>query len=370
MEFGLCAVAARAAMNVPDFWRGRRVFMTGHTGFKGSWLALWLSYLGARIIGYALPPSTLPSLYELAGIDAYLESVIGDVNDASHLKAALIAAEPEVVFHLAAQPLVRESYAQPVETFATNVIGTVNLLEAVRVTPSVRSVVVVTTDKCYDNHEWIYGYRETDSLGGRDPYSASKAGAELVTSAWRSSFLDAAGVAVATARAGNVIGGGDFAPDRLLPDFVRAIERNVDLDIRYPDAVRPWQFVLEPLRGYLDIAQRCYERQPGIASAWNFGPDEDNVRTVRQIIDGFSQAAVWREPVRVRFGAMERQPHEATLLKLDTSKARAHLGWKPRLDLDATLALTAQWYCAWLEHDDMRRVTERQLEHYLDNTAG
>jgi len=233
----------------------------------------------------------------------------------------------------------------------------------------VRAVVVVTTDKCYDNREWVYGYRETDPLGGHDPYSASKAAAEIATSAWRSSFLDAAGVVVATARAGNVIGGGDFAPDRLLPDFVRAMSRNAELDIRYPDAVRPWQFVLEPLRGYLELAERAVQREPGIASAWNFGPDEGSVRTVRQVIDQFAHATAWREPPRVRFGAATKQPHEATLLKLDTSKARARLAWEPRLDLDETLALTAEWYRAWLERADLRGVSQRQLERYLDDAA-
>lgn len=356
-------------MSMAAFWQDRRVFLTGHTGFKGSWLALWLSHLGARTMGFALEPPTTPSLFELAGVDAHLKSVIGDISDAARLKSAMQAAQPEVVFHLAAQPLVRESYAQPAATFAANVMGTVNLLEAVRETPSVRSVVVVTTDKCYDNREWVYGYRETDPLGGHDPYSASKAAAEIATNAYRASFLDAAGVVVSTARAGNVIGGGDFAPDRLLPDFVRAIERNAELDIRYPDAVRPWQFVLEPLRGYLELAQRGCEREPGMDGAWNFGPDEGNVRTVRRVIERFAQATAWREPPRVRFGTVAKQPHEATLLKLDTSKARARLGWEPRLDLDTTLALTADWYRAWLEGGDLRSVSQRQLERYLDSAA-
>lgn len=356
-------------MSMSDFWRNRRVFLTGHTGFKGSWLALWLSHLGARTTGFALPPPTTPSMFELASVGAHLESVIGDINDAGRLKQALQAAQPEVVFHLAAQPLVRESYAQPAATFAANVMGTVNLLEAVRETPSVRAVVVVTTDKCYDNREWVYGYRETDPLGGHDPYSASKAAAEIATNAWRSSFLDAAGVVVATARAGNVIGGGDFAPDRLLPDFVRAISRNAELEIRFPDAVRPWQFVLEPLRGYLELAERAVLREPGIASAWNFGPDEGSVRTVRQVIERFAQATAWREPPRVHFGAVTKQPHEATLLKLDTSKARARLAWEPRLDLDETLVLTAQWYRAWLERADLRGVSQHQLEQYLASAA-
>jgi CDP-glucose 4,6-dehydratase len=349
-----------------DFWRGRRVFVTGHTGFKGAWLALWLDRLGARTTGYALPPTT-PGLYELAGIGSRIESIIGDINDAARLRAALQSAQPEIVMHLAAQPLVRESYAQPAATFATNVMGTVNLLEAVRSTPSARSVVVVTTDKCYQNREWVWGYRESDPLGGHDPYSASKAAAELVTASYRTSFFDAAGVTVSTARAGNVIGGGDFAPDRLLPDFVRAAAANTELEIRHPDAIRPWQFVLEPLRGYLELAERGFAREPGIADAWNFGPGEDNVRTVREVIEGFASACALRRSPRVRFGVHTAQLHEATLLKLDISKARARLAWRPALDLDATLALTADWYRAWLEGGDLRTLTEQQLDHYLGN---
>lgn len=348
------------------FWRGRRVFLTGHTGFKGAWLALWLARLGARTTGYALAPPTTPSLYALADVGSRLESVTGDINDAAHLSAALRAAEPEIVFHLAAQPLVRESYAQPLATFATNVMGTANLLEAVRGVPSVRSVVVVTTDKCYQNNEWVWGYREADPLGGHDPYSASKAATEIVAQSYRASFLAAAGVSVATARAGNVIGGGDFAPDRLLPDFVRAVANGGELHIRYPDAVRPWQFVLEPLRGYLELAERGFAQEPEIASAWNFGPGDDSARTVRDVIGQFERACALAEPARVRFGAAASQPHEATLLKLDISKARARLAWRPLLDLDATLAQTGEWYRAWLEGADLRALSERQLERYID----
>jgi len=352
-------------MTAKDFWRGRRVFVTGHTGFKGSWLALWLARLGARTTGYALPPPTTPNLYELAGVGEHLESIIGDVCDGVRLRNALQSARPEIVLHLAAQPLVRESYAQPAATFATNVMGTVNLLEAVRDTPCVRSVVVVTTDKCYQNREWVWGYRETDQLGGHDPYSASKAATELVAATYRASFLDAAGVTVATARAGNVIGGGDFAPDRLLPDFVRAAATDAELEIRHPGAVRPWQFVLEPLRGYLELAERGFAREPGIADAWNFGPDEGSVRTVREVIEGFASSCALRRAPRVRFGALTAQPHEATLLKLDTSKARARLTWRPTLSLDETLALTADWYRAWLEGGDTRALTAQQLDRYL-----
>ncbi|WP_087631840.1 CDP-glucose 4,6-dehydratase [Caballeronia telluris] len=349
-------------MTRADFWRGRRVFLTGHTGFKGAWLALWLHGLGARVTGYALAPPTDPSLYELARIDDCVESITGDINDAARLQAIMQAAEPEVVFHLAAQALVRDSYAEPVATFATNVMGTAHLLEAVRKTPSVRSVVVVTTDKCYQNREWVWGYRETDALGGHDPYSASKAAAEIVTAAWRSSFF-ADDVSIATARAGNVIGGGDFARDRLLPDFVRALERNVELEIRHPHAVRPWQFVLEPLAGYIELAERAHAGEPGIASAWNFGPDEAGARPVGEVIDAFSHA--FALPAQIRLGVSEPQRHEATLLRLDTSKARAHLDFRPRIDLDRTLEWTAQWYRAYLDKRDLRAFSERQLQAFL-----
>jgi CDP-glucose 4,6-dehydratase len=355
-------------MNTGHFWKGRRVFLTGHTGFKGAWLTLWLSRLGAHVTGYALPPPTRPSLYELASVGSHLHSVTGDINDAAHLSAALRAAEPDIVFHLAAQPLVRESYAEPINTFATNVMGTANLLEAIRQVPSVRAAIVITTDKCYQNREWVWGYRETDPLGGHDPYSASKAAAEIVTAAWRSSFFEN-GTCVATARAGNVIGGGDFARDRLLPDFVRALEQDAELEIRYPDAIRPWQFVLEPLRGYIELAQRACTPEPGIADAWNFGPDEGSARTVREVIEHFSQTCAQPRQARIRFGASTPQRHEATLLKLDTSKARAHLAWRPHLDFTTTLALTADWYRAYLNGDDLRRLTERQLDQYLGHHA-
>lgn len=353
-------------MSTSDFWRGRRVFLTGHTGFKGAWLAMWLSRMGAHVTGYALAPAAAPSLYELAAVEQHLAaSIIGDINDANKLRAALAAAQPEIVFHLAAQPLVRESYAQPVATFATNIMGTVNLLEAVRSVPSVRVVLVVTTDKCYLNREWERGYCETDPLGGHDPYSASKAGAELVAASYRASFLGA-DVAVVTARAGNVIGGGDFARDRLLPDLMRAIERNDILEIRYPDAVRPWQFVLEPLRGYLELAERAYAGERGIADAWNFGPDDSGARTVREIVQGFVRTCAEHRPALIQFGITEPQRHEATLLRLDISKARAHLDWRPCLDFNETLELTAEWYRAYLANADLNVFSGRQLDRYLD----
>lgn len=356
-------------MSAAEFWRNRRVFVTGHTGFKGSWLSLWLGSYGARTTGYALPPPTTPSLYGLAGIDTHLESVTGDVNDAGQLADALSAAQPEIVFHLAAQPLVRDSYLRPVETFSTNVMGTVNLLEAVRAVPSVRAVVVVTTDKCYQNREWVWGYRETDPLGGHDPYSASKAAAELVVDAYRSSFFQR-GATIATARAGNVCGGGDFAHERLLPDFVRAIEGGTGLDIRNPDSVRPWQFVLEPLRGYLELAERAWRGEVGVGEAWNFGPDEASACSVRDVVEGFASLCGEYRPAYIRFGASESQPHEATLLKLDTSKAKGRLSWRPQLDFAATLGLTAEWYLGYLGGRDLRALSERQLEQYLRESIG
>lgn len=351
-------------MSADGFWAGRRVFLTGHTGFKGGWLALWLHRMGTRTTGYALAPLAGANLFDLADVGAHLDSVIGDINDAAFLRDAMRAAQPEIVFHLAAQPLVRAGYEQPAETFATNVMGTVNVLEAVRATPSVRAVVVVTTDKCYENKEWVWGYRETDPLGGRDPYSASKAGTELVAAAYRASFFGS-DVAVVTARAGNVIGGGDFAADRLLPDCVRAIRSGAELEIRYPGAVRPWQFILEPLSGYLELAERAYAGEPGIADAWNFGPDGASHRCVREVVQAFAEACGKRYPLNVRYGASQAVKHEAALLKLDTSKARACLSWAPRLDLTRALSLTADWYRVYLDGGDLRACTQAQLDRYL-----
>jgi CDP-glucose 4,6-dehydratase len=324
-----------------EFWRDRSVFVTGHTGFKGGWLATWLGALGARVVGYGLAPDTTPSYFEQCGLAGRLVSHVADVTDGGALAGALSAAGPSVVFHLAAQSLVRRSYAAPLQTFATNVLGTAHLLEAVRRTPSVEAVVVVTSDKCYDNRERPQGYREDEPLGGADPYSASKAAAELVTAAYRRAFF-AGGPRVATARAGNVIGGGDWAADRLVPDAMRAVARGEALRVRNPSAVRPWQHVLEPLGGYLVLAERLAESD-AFAGAWNFGPREDDavpVATLVELLLGLWDGGRWQ-------AAPEADaPHEAGLLRLDWTKARERLGWRPALTLKEAAALTVAWYRA------------------------
>lgn len=344
-----------------SFWHGKRVFLTGHTGFKGGWLALWLSELGAEVHGYALAPPTTPSFFITTRLAKRLAShTLADLRDGDALKRAMVAAQPEVVFHLAAQPLVRYSYIEPVETFAVNVMGTIHLLEAVRALPGVRAVVNVTTDKCYENREWVWPYRENEALGGHDPYSASKAGAEIVTAAWRRSFLDAAGVRVASARAGNVIGGGDWAPDRLVPDFLRALDAGQELVIRSPHAIRPWQHVLEPLAGYLQLAE-LLATGADVAEAWNFGPADDDARPVSWIVDTLCArvpGARWRIE-----GAP--QPHEANTLKLDSAKARSRLNWHPRWRLDEALTRTLDWHLAWKAGADMSEFCLAQIRDYV-----
>lgn len=332
---------AGAPCPTPGFWRGRTVLVTGHTGFKGSWLSLWLTAMGARVIGYALDPPTRPSLFEQARIAERVTSLHGDVRDLDRLHAAVRAHKPDVVIHMAAQALVRASYDDPVGTYAVNVMGTVNVLEAARHAGTVRTVVVVTSDKCYENRETLWSQRETDPMGGHDPYSSSKGCAELVASAYARSFLTEAGIAVATVRAGNVIGGGDWAADRLIPDIMRSFQRGEPVVIRYPNAVRPWQHVLEPLAGYLAVAEHLMAERINSGEGFNFGPVDDDARPVqwitRHLADLWGGGARWQ----VADGA---HAHEAGMLRLDSSKARLTLGWRPRLTLDEALEWVVEWY--------------------------
>lgn len=342
-------------------WQGRSVFLTGHTGFKGSWLALWLSSMGAQVHGYALKPPTEPSFFEITGLARHLaSSTIADIRDPAALESALAAACPQLVLHLAAQPLVRASYAEPVATYATNVMGTIHLLEAVRRVDSVKAVVNVTTDKCYENREWHWPYRENEALGGHDPYSSSKACSEIVTSAWRRSFLAERGVLVASARAGNVIGGGDWAQDRILPDFLRAIDAGQSLIIRSPNAVRPWQHVLEPLSGYLLLAAQLLQGVKADADAFNFGPSDADARPVAWIAE-----ELCRQIPGAAFEASgDASLHEAGLLRLDSSRARSQLGWNNRWDLPQALTRTVQWHQAWQAGQDMTAFSLGQIADY------
>ena len=354
-----------------SFWKNKRVLLTGHTGFKGGWLALWLQQMGADLCGYALEPPTTPSLFENAQIAAQMRSVIADIRDLEALKRAFAEWRPEIVIHLAAQALVRASYDDPIGTYATNVMGTAHVLEAVRCCNSVRSVVVITSDKCYENREWCWPYRETDSLGGYDPYSNSKAAAELVVSAYRNSFFHPQKyqqhqVALASVRAGNVIGGGDWATDRLIPDTIRAFLKGQPVEIRNPHAVRPWQHVLEPVRGYLQIAERLYIDGPAYGEAWNFGPEISDARSVEFIVDYIAKA--WGHGTEWRLAGGE-QPHEAQLLKLDCSKAAAKLGWRPVLHLADALQITVDWYRAYAQGAEMRKYTLEQIAAYSNNAG-
>ncbi|MFH1553803.1 MAG: CDP-glucose 4,6-dehydratase [Pseudomonadota bacterium] len=358
-------------MSTPEFWRGRRVFLTGHTGFKGGWLSLWLQHLGADVTGFSLPPNTTPSLFEAGDVAKGMTSIFGDIRDRVALDAAMRACAPEIVLHLAAQPLVRRSYADPTETYATNVLGLVNLFESVRAQEGVRAVVNVTSDKCYENREWLWGYRETDPMGGFDPYSSSKGCAELVTSAYQRSFFHESqsgpSTFLASARAGNVIGGGDWAEDRLIPDIIRALSARKTLQIRRPGAVRPWQHVLEPLSGYLLLAQRLVEDGATFAQGWNFGPDVADERPVQWIVD--QMTGLWGEPTRWALDD-DAGPHEAGLLKLDCSKARAILKWTPRWSLARALEETVAWHTAAIRGEEMRKVTLAQIDGFVQMGNG
>lgn len=344
------------------FWQGKRVLITGHTGFKGSWLSLWLQSMGAVVRGIALPPPTEPALFDVALVATGMEHEIADIRDFAAILPLVRDFAPEIIIHMAAQPLVRLSYKEPVQTYATNVMGTVHLLEAARAAGSVRAIVNVTTDKCYENREWDWGYRENEPMGGHDPYSSSKGCVELVSSAYRASFLTKEGIAMATARAGNVIGGGDWADDRLVPDVLRALERGVPVEIRNPVSIRPWQHVLEPLSGYLLLAERLYTEGAVWAEAWNFGPRDEDSKPVQWIVEhlcsDWGEGASWTQQP----GA---HPHEANYLKLDISKACNRLAWAPRWDLDEALARIIDWHRAWRDGADMRAICLGQISDYL-----
>ena len=354
----------------PSFWNGKRVFLTGHTGFKGGWLSLWLASMGAKVTGYALAPNTTPNFFEVAGVQGDLEqSHIADIRDLEKLQKAMADARPEIVIHMAAQPLVRYSYSNPVETYATNVMGTVHVLESIRALDCVRAAVIVTTDKCYENQEWAWGYREDEPMGGHDPYSNSKGCAELVTSAYRQSYFSPEKyaqhkVAIASARAGNVIGGGDWSVDRLIPDAIKAFEAKESLMIRNPLATRPWQHVLEPLSGYLVLAKALYQEGAKFDGGWNFGPRDEDARSVQDVINllikNWGSAASWTQD-------QSEQPHEAHSLKLDCSKARQYLNWVPRWSLEQAIQNITQWQQDHQQQSNMHETSLNQIASYQNS---
>ena len=346
-----------------DFWRGKKVYLTGHTGFKGSWLALWLQKMGSQVKGFSLEPPTNPSLFKVANVQKGMESEIGDIKNLEAVHRSMTRFDPDVLIHMAAQPLVRLSYKEPLDTYMTNVMGTAHVLEAARNCESLKAIVSVTTDKCYENQEWDWGYRENEPLGGKDPYSSSKACAELVSSAYRSSFFSGSNSAsLATARAGNVIGGGDWATDRLLPDILRAFAKQAPVVVRNPLAIRPWQHVLEPLSGYLILAEALYTEGKENAESWNFGPNDEDCRSVKWILDRmvvlWGQGAEWEQD-------KSSNPHEANLLKLDCSKAKNRLHWEPKWNLDVTLSRIIDWQKDWSAGRDMREACLTEIEEYL-----
>ena len=345
----------------PQFWKGKKVFLTGHTGFKGSWLSMWLQFMGAEIKGFSLVPKTSPALFSEANIARTLESVVGDIRNRDIVLESMRQFNPDIVIHMAAQPLVRVSYREPIDTYSTNIMGTIHVLEASRYCSNLRAVVNVTTDKCYANNEWVWGYREDDPMGGFDPYSSSKACSELVTNAYRSSFLQKNGIAVATARAGNVIGGGDWSEDRLIPDIFNAFENNQPVIIRNPKATRPWQHVLEPLSGYLVLAERLYNDGQIFAEAWNFGPNDQDVQTVQWIVEKMTLDWNHQENSKIESTA---QPHEANYLKLDISKAKNKLGWEPSWDLAIAIEKIIKWHQSWLSGVNTQALCIEQIKEF------
>ncbi|MFM2322826.1 MAG: CDP-glucose 4,6-dehydratase, partial [Pseudomonadota bacterium] len=360
-KYDLCLIFSEFDM---EFWQGKKVFITGHTGFKGSWLSLWLQSLGAEVIGISLAPPTQPNFFEIVQLSQGMISILGDIRDFQLVQATLRKYKPEIVIHMAAQSLVRYSYLAPIETYATNVMGTVNLLEAARLSDSVKVLINVTSDKCYENKELLRGYREEDRLGGYDPYSNSKACSELVTQAYSRSYLKNLGINIATARAGNVIGGGDWAKDRLVPDIVNACIKQQDILLRYPDALRPWQHVLEPLNAYLILAKQLYESSPGYTDAWNFGPDENQaLKTVswlaERIIQNWGCTIKWIK-------STQAHKHEASLLKLNSSKANLNLAWKPCWDIETAISHTIGWYKDYIRGEGMQKKSLAQISEFLE----
>jgi CDP-glucose 4,6-dehydratase len=360
-----------------NFWKDKKVFITGHTGFKGAWLYMWLSQLGANVTGYSLAPPTSPNLYDICKLSQTPQSIIGDIRNKQLLKEAILLAKPDIIFHLAAQPLVRDSYRMPVETYETNVMGTVNLFDAVReaiaLGNKIKAIVNVTTDKCYENKEWEWGYRENDSLGGYDPYSNSKACSELVTSSFRNAFFpskdyDRHGLAIATARAGNVIGGGDWSDERLIPDCIRSLILKEPIIIRNPYAIRPWQHVLEPLSGYLILAQKLYQSGTIFDGAWNFGPQDKDCRTVSYIVEQLCKK--WKNYTNLTLIQGTKELHEAQLLKLDCSKAITKLGWKPRWDINTAIDKIVEWTETYLANGDVYNVCMTQITEYSSQELG
>ena len=362
------AMEGMEIMTNNDFWKEKKIFLTGHTGFKGSWLSLWLYSLGAKVTGYALEPPTRPSLFELCHNEEIIQSIIGDIRDKCTLREAMLKAQPDIVIHMAAQPLVRDSYKIPAETFEINVMGTVNLFEAVRHCKSVKAVVNVTTDKCYENKEWLWGYRENEPMGGHDPYSSSKACSELVTSSYRNSFFHPNryaehGMAIASARAGNVIGGGDWATDRLIPDCIKSLLKGRNFSIRSPYATRPWQHVLEPLSGYLLLSQKLYEDGINYAEAWNFGPNDNDARPVEWIVRKLCEK--WDGNVTFEVDKSP-QVHEANYLKLDCSKAKSLLKWEPHWDIETALDKVVEWYLFYRDNQNMRKICLQQILDFME----